>query len=72
MFQFIEVGIEKDTSSDDEGTGDEAHISDEFAETNIKDFDSLKLLEQVVSPQDISSCVKCSFHDLKVISRFRF
>lgn len=52
MFQFNGEGIEKDTGSDDEGTTDEGHVSDEFAETNIKEFDSLQLLEQVVSSQE--------------------
>lgn len=45
----MEEGIEKDSGSDDEGTGDEGCISDEFDGTNIKEFNSLQLLEQVVS-----------------------
>lgn len=44
--KFIEEGIEKDTGSDDEGMADEGRNSDEFDETNIKEFDSLQLLEQ--------------------------
>lgn len=50
-FQFIEEGMEKDTGSEDEGMADEGPNSDEFDETNIKEFDSLQLLEQVVSSQ---------------------
>lgn len=43
--------MEKDTGSEDEGMADEGPNSDEFDETNIKEFDSLQLLEQVVSSQ---------------------
>lgn len=35
--QFIEGGLEKDASSDDEGTGDGTHISEEDASSDDED-----------------------------------